>query len=123
MADIWWHLCEHQARPRPQAPACISALSRGRAEAGVGPLLSLPSLQGAELRRNRHPLQSPCASPSAVGPWFPCPWGALLWAQPHRRAGGGVPGLGPAWASYRLSVRADAWFISLLAMKFLISEK
>lgn len=87
MADIWWHLCEHQARPRPQAPACISALSRGRAEAGVGPLLSLPSLQGAELRRNRHPLQSPCASPSAVGPWFPCPWGALLWAQPHRWAG------------------------------------
>lgn len=41
----------------------------------------------------------------------------LLWAWPGRWA------WGPEWTSYRLSVRVDAWFISLLAIKFLISEK
>lgn len=33
-----------------------------------------------------------------------------------------LPGA-PGWVSYRLSVRVVAWFISLLAIKFLISEK
>lgn len=55
--------------------------------------------------RGPHPLPEPPARPGVP-----------------RGAGAGVGPL-PAQASYRLSVRTDTWFISLFAIKFLISEK
>ena len=75
-------------------------------------------------RVGREPAAELQASPSAVG------LGSLvLWWGPAvsmtiqgTTQSPDLPGtLGRV--SYRLSVRVDAWFISLLAIKFLISEK
>lgn len=47
--------------------------------------------------------------------------GHASWARPLEQLSLDLPGL--AYFPYRLSIRVDAWFISLLAMKFRISEK
>lgn len=71
----------------------------------------------------------PISLPPAVAPVLS---GGTLGASAGRGAPLGVatqvgsesrPSQGPESISYRLSVRVDAWFISLLAIKFLISEK
>ena len=104
----WWHrACD------TRHPAGVLVLCRCR-----GPR------QAAGWRVGREPAAELQASPSAAGLGSLVLWwgSAVSMTIQGTTQSPGLPGtLGRV--SYRLSARDDAWFISLLAIKFLISEK